>query len=180
MSLLCSVDGCALQPPADFVSIIRDGPCIELTFANCRTSQRAHEDHFTTPSAPIDLIEAMSGPCRNVIGASRAFESSAVPRLARRTFASQTSTSTPSSRVLLGTKLQCLREAQRANSSLKCANSLREQTRSFTQSTSRSKLKTIDQIKARNKGGVRTRCCIRSLIKASLLSSGLYACADNN
>jgi protein SCO1/2 len=98
----------------------------------------------------------MTAPCRLAIGASRALESCAASHIARRTFASQSSTSISAPRTVSARRTQCLREAQKISAgSASTANSLQRQTRSFTHSAPRSKLKTIDQIKARNKGGVR-------------------------
>lgn len=108
---------------------------------------RAHRSsHFETISQSHNLFpylhmyrhktfNTMSAPCRLAAGATRALERTAVPRIARRTFASIPSRTTS----------RCLREAQRPV----------QGTRTFTQSASRNKLKTIDQIRARNRGGVR-------------------------
>ncbi|KAH3987800.1 hypothetical protein HBH69_024010 [Parastagonospora nodorum] len=77
----------------------------------------------------------MSAPCRLVMGATRALETTAMPRIARRTIASIPARTAP----------KCLRQPH-----IQAGQSSQ---RSFTQSASRNKLKTIDQIKARNRGG---------------------------
>lgn len=100
----------------------------------------------------------MSAPGRLAVRAARSLETAA----ARRTFASDASISS-SSRRITGRSTQCLREAQRVTSQAGVAGSSQSQTRSFSQTISRNKLKTIDQIKARNKGGV---CRIRSSVPA--------------
>jgi hypothetical protein len=97
----------------------------------------------------------MSTSCRLAVGAAKALENSAAPRIARRTFASASSKPISTSRTATYGSLRCLRETQRTGTEAgHAANGLRGQTRSFSQSASRSKLKTIDQIRARNKGGV--------------------------
>lgn len=96
----------------------------------------------------------MSASCRLAIGATKVLENSAAPRIARRTFASS-SNSTATSRTTTHGSLRCLRETQRTVVQAgEAASGLRGQIRSFSQSASRGALKTIDQIKARNKGGV--------------------------
>jgi len=126
----------------------------ELTFRIFGiNSRRIEPPHDLTPRT-YRQPHIMSAPCRLAIGATRALESGAAPRMARRTLASQSSAST-SARAVRGTNTQCLRESQLSNAGTsRSANSLRGQTRTFTQSASRNKLKTIDQIRARNKGGV--------------------------
>jgi hypothetical protein len=100
-------------------------------------------------------IIAMHMPCRIAAGAARALESNAAPRVARRTFASCSSKSTTPSWTTADARTQCLRQVQRsATSSERIASGVRAQRRPFSQTTSRHKLKTIDQIRARNKGGV--------------------------
>jgi hypothetical protein len=96
----------------------------------------------------------MSASCRLAIGATKALENSAAPRIARRTFASS-SNSKATPRTTTHRSLRCLREIQRAGIETgRAGSACKAQTRSFSQSASRSALKTIDQIKARNKGGV--------------------------
>ncbi|KAF2034531.1 SCO1 protein [Setomelanomma holmii] len=90
----------------------------------------------------------MSVPSRAVARAAQSFECAA----ARRSFASDSSIYSSSQR-LAGRGTQCLREAQRATISSQTARVSQSQIRSFSQTTSRNKLKTIDQIKARNRGG---------------------------
>lgn len=81
----------------------------------------------------------MAAPTRCAAGAVKALRSSIAPRPApHRTFASSALNSTVSSRT-------CLREAQRL--------AVAAPRRTFAQTASRNKLKTIDQIRARNKGG---------------------------
>jgi protein SCO1/2 len=77
----------------------------------------------------------MAAPTRCAASAVKALRSSIAPR---RTFASSALNSTASSRT-------CLREAQRLAAAAP--------RRTFAQTASRNKLKTIDQIRTRNKGG---------------------------
>jgi hypothetical protein len=147
------VEGDDVGPPVDFVSIIRAGPCTQFQRSKNPTTHPIATPH--RPQPHIQLIE-MSAPCRIAVGAAKTFENSATPLVARRTFASHTSNSTSVSRTATRGSLRCLRETRRtALSAGETANNLRSQSRAFSQSTSRSALKTIDQIKARNKGGVR-------------------------
>ncbi|KAH7079334.1 SCO1/SenC-domain-containing protein [Paraphoma chrysanthemicola] len=89
----------------------------------------------------------MSAPSRMAVRAARSIEAAA----ARRTFASNASiSSTPRTSAR---SIQCLREARRDAGSSGIKNVAQSQTRTFSQTTSRHKLKTIDQIKARNRGG---------------------------
>ena len=126
----------------------------ELTFPLCGKVSRHIEPLYDLALRTYRQPHIMSAPCRLAIGATRALESGAAPRVARRTFVSHSSTST-SSRATRGTNTQCLREAQLSSAGTsRSATSLRGQTRTFTQSASRNKLKTIDQIRARNRGGV--------------------------
>jgi len=115
--------------------------------------------HRTSPQQRFpdtsDPTLAMYAPCRIAVGAARALESNAAPRVARRTFTSCGSHSTTPSRTTAGAHTQRLRQAQRSANSLgSSAGGVQAQRRSFSQTTSRHKLKTIDQIRTRNKGGV--------------------------
>jgi hypothetical protein len=97
----------------------------------------------------------MSAPSRCIAAATRGLQSNSSPRVTQRTFASHTSNPVASSRKATAGNTTCLRELQRTQQEAgRAANSVQGQTRTFSQSTSRSKLKTIDQIRARNKGGV--------------------------
>ncbi|KAF1831770.1 SCO1 protein [Decorospora gaudefroyi] len=93
----------------------------------------------------------MSAPSRCIAAAARGFKSIPVARISHRTITSHTSTPAASLRQAIGGNTTCLRALQRAKeeSSKNGAGRIRN----FTQSASRSKLKTIDQIRARNKGG---------------------------
>jgi hypothetical protein len=109
----------------------------------------------------------MSTPCRLAIGAARAVENTAAPQIARRTLSTS---SISSSRAQFGKSAQCLRNAQISGArSMKPLDSFRGQARSFTQSASRNKLKTIDQIRARNKGGVCAQSSFHSRIQEKML-----------
>ncbi|KAH7381622.1 SCO1/SenC-domain-containing protein [Pyrenochaeta sp. MPI-SDFR-AT-0127] len=96
----------------------------------------------------------MSAPCRSAVGAVKALRSSSATSAARRTFTSQTSNSrAPLQPAARGNSI-CLREFKKFPSGgYKLAGNFQGQMRSFSQSASRTKLKTIDQIRARNKGG---------------------------
>ncbi|KAF7677351.1 sco1 protein [Alternaria burnsii] len=96
----------------------------------------------------------MAAPARCMATATRSIQSSQAARITYRTFASSTSSPAASSRKVAAANTTCLRQLQTArNASGKAATSCQSQTRNFSQSASRSKLKTIDQIRARNKGG---------------------------
>jgi hypothetical protein len=140
--------------PAEVAIIIRQWPVREAHISNFRRRHRA-SPHQRISNISNKPAIAMSTPCRFAAGAARAFESSATPRIARRTFASCGSKSTTPSRTAAGARTQCLRETQRSATALeRIARGVQAQTRSFSQTTPRHKLKTIDQIRARNKGGV--------------------------
>lgn len=97
----------------------------------------------------------MSTPSRCLVTATRNLKNAPAARISQRTFASSILNSLASQRNATARNTTCLRELQRAqNGSGKVASSNRGQTRTFAQSTSRKALKTIDQIRARNKGGV--------------------------
>ncbi|KAF1913496.1 SCO1/SenC-domain-containing protein [Ampelomyces quisqualis] len=96
----------------------------------------------------------MSAPCRISAGVARTIGTTAAPRIARRTFALHSANLTSASPLTTRGGPICLRESQ--GSSIRAgelASPSRGPTRSFTQSASRSKLNTIDQIRARNRGG---------------------------
>jgi hypothetical protein len=113
---------------------------------------RAHRARGTFPVIPT--LPARSNSLRTAHDSLKTLENSAAPRIARRTFASHNSNST-SARAATNGSLRCLRESQKPTIEAGMAMSgARSQTRSFTQSASRNKLKTIDQIRARNRGGV--------------------------
>ncbi|XP_014552678.1 hypothetical protein COCVIDRAFT_109767 [Bipolaris victoriae FI3] len=96
----------------------------------------------------------MSTPSRCLATAAKNLRNSRIATVPQRAFASSTTNALASSRNGTAPKTTCLRELQRTQiSSGKTAGSLGGQTRTFSQSASRSKLKTIDQIRARNKGG---------------------------
>ncbi|KAH7405709.1 SCO1/SenC-domain-containing protein [Phaeosphaeria sp. MPI-PUGE-AT-0046c] len=92
----------------------------------------------------------MSSSCRLAAGLAKALDTTAAPRIARRTFASS-STNNAASQTAPREGLRCLKTPQRP--AVEASRSTKCQTRPFTQSASRSKLQTIDQIKARNRGG---------------------------
>lgn len=103
---------------------------------------------------PSPLIHAinMSAPSRCRAAATKALPAA---RISQRTFASNRLKVAASSRPTPGGV--CLRETQRMRlGSEGCTSKVPRQMRLFSQSAPRSKLKTIDQIRARNKGGVRT------------------------
>ncbi|OAL05668.1 SCO1 protein [Phaeosphaeriaceae sp. SRC1lsM3a] len=87
----------------------------------------------------------MSSSCRLTASLAKSLENTATPRIARRTFATSNSKTAPRE------TLRCLKTPQRPI--LEVSRNTGSQARSFTQSASRSALKTIDQIKARNRGG---------------------------
>jgi hypothetical protein len=126
----------------------------ELDFESYNHTVHASIPRPLAATAQLNL-EIMSAPCRISAGLSRTIETTAAPRIARRTFASHSANLTSASPVTTPGGSICLREARRSTI---CAGQLasvsRGQARSFTQSASRSKLKTIDQIRARNRGGV--------------------------
>ncbi|CAN9266021.1 unnamed protein product [Alternaria alternata] len=96
----------------------------------------------------------MAAPTRCMATATRSIQSPQAARITYRTFASSTSSPAASSRKVAAANTTCLRQLQTArNATGKAATSCQSQTRNFSQSASRSKLKTIDQIRARNKGG---------------------------
>ncbi|KNG47507.1 SCO1 protein [Stemphylium lycopersici] len=96
----------------------------------------------------------MSAPSRCLATATRNLKNAPAARISQRTFASSTSNSLASPRNATARNTTCLRELQRAqNGSGQTASSHQGQTRTFSQSASRRALKTIDQIRARNKGG---------------------------
>jgi protein SCO1/2 len=124
------------------------------TFQFISTLPQRSSSPRTTPER-VTRYQIMSAPCRLAVGVTRTLENSAAPRIARRTFASHSSNSISAARAATNGSLRCLRETQRSTVEAgKAVGSVRTQTRSFTQSASRSKLKTIDQIRARNRGGV--------------------------
>ena len=82
----------------------------------------------------------MAATTRCAAGAAKALTGSVAPCFAHRTFASSALNSTASS-----SSRTCLRQAQRLAAAAP--------RRTFAQTASRNKLKTIDQIRARNKGG---------------------------
>ncbi|CAN9326269.1 unnamed protein product [Alternaria alternata] len=96
----------------------------------------------------------MAAPTRCMATATRSIQNPQAARITYRTFASSTSSPAASSRKVAAANTTCLRQLQTArNASAKAVTSCQSQTRNFSQSASRSKLKTIDQIRARNKGG---------------------------
>ncbi|KAH6852718.1 SCO1/SenC-domain-containing protein [Alternaria alternata] len=96
----------------------------------------------------------MAAPTRCMATATRSIQTPQAARITYRTFASSTSSPAASSRKVAVGNTTCLRQLQTArNASGKATTSCQSQTRNFSQSVSRSKLKTIDQIRARNKGG---------------------------
>ncbi|RYN22488.1 hypothetical protein AA0113_g3555 [Alternaria arborescens] len=96
----------------------------------------------------------MAAPTRCMATATRSIQNPQAARITYRTFASSTSSLAASSRKVAAANTTCLRQLQTArNAAGKAATSCQSQTRNFSQSASRSKLKTIDQIRARNKGG---------------------------
>jgi hypothetical protein len=100
---------------------------------------------------------SMAAPSRFTATATKTLKNASASRVAHRTFASQTSNSVAPLRTIPRGNTVCLREVQRLRSnSRRTAISSQEQIRLFSQSSSRQKLKTIDQIRARNKGGVRS------------------------
>lgn len=106
---------------------------------------------------PFDIATTMSTPSRCLATAAKNLRNSRIATVPQRAFASSTTNALASSRNGTAPKTTCLRELQRTQiSSGKTAGSFGGQTRTFSQSASRSKLKTIDQIRARNKGGVRS------------------------
>jgi hypothetical protein len=114
----------------------------------------ARSNSLRTAHDSLNRLRTMSAPCRLAVGVTKTLENSAAPRIAHRTFASHSSNST-SARAATNGCLRCLRESQKPTIEAGMAMSgARSQTRSFTQSASRNKLKTIDQIRARNRGGV--------------------------
>jgi hypothetical protein len=112
-----------------------------------RTTPRRHTLHI--------YAITMSAPSRCLATASRSLKNTPATRIAHRSLASTTSNSITSSWKATGGNTTCLREAQRIQTSgIRAAGGYQGQIRTFSQSASRSKLKTIDQIRARNKGGV--------------------------
>ncbi|KAF2856521.1 SCO1 protein [Plenodomus tracheiphilus IPT5] len=96
----------------------------------------------------------MSAPSGCIAAASKSLRSAPVARVAQRSFASKTPNSTLPSRMKVRGNAICLRDVQRLqNKQGRAIGTLQGQIRAFSQSTPRSKLKTIDQIRARNKGG---------------------------
>jgi hypothetical protein len=124
-----------------------------------RISNNLRIDTATTPHLQGRHTLQHHVSCRLAIGAAKSLENGAAPRIARRTFASCSSKPTPTSRTTTNGSLRCLRETQSTGINAgQTASGLKVQARLFSQSTSRNALKTIDQIKARNKGGVRSSC----------------------
>jgi hypothetical protein len=98
----------------------------------------------------------MAAPSRCLATATKNIQSPRAARITSRTFASSTSSLVASWRKVTAGNTTCLRELQMAqNGQRRVASNIQGQTRNFSQSASRTKLKTIDQIRARNKGGVR-------------------------
>lgn len=123
----------------------------------------------------------MSVPSRCLATATKGLQIGPVAQAARRTFASRTANSIASLRTAPGGNTTCLREAQRLrNGGLKNASNMQGQTRTFSQSALRYKLKTIDQIKARNKGGVRAIVPVESRILAQVTSEILRMVTNIN
>ena len=137
--------------------IIRVGPCsfeahIPNLYKYIHTTKTTLHVTWTSLNSPISPI-AMSTSSRCIAAAAR---SAPTARIAQRTVASHISNLATSLRTAPGGNGICLRELQRARMGAgSTASGLACQMRGFSQSTSRSKLKTIDQIRARNKGGVR-------------------------
>ncbi|KAH9866397.1 hypothetical protein IAQ61_008402 [Plenodomus lingam] len=96
----------------------------------------------------------MSAPTRCMVAASKSLQSAPIARVAQRSFASSASKSIASVRTAPRSNALCVRESRvLQNKRRKTIVGPQSQMRQFSQSTSRSKLKTIDQIRARNKGG---------------------------
>jgi hypothetical protein len=141
----------------------------ELDFESCNQFLSASNTRHSAYTAQPTL-EIMSAPCRISAGLSRTLEITAAPRIARRTFATRSANLTSTSSVTTRGGLKCLREAERsAIGAGKLTSASRAQTRSFTQSASRSKLKTIDQIRARNRGGVCHLVCSAYMREAHIV-----------
>lgn len=138
--------------------VIRFSPCTSLHLEILGKSQATFGTRHVTKSRhiPSNKAIAMSAPCRLAAGTARKIESCAAPQIGRRTFASCSNHPVAPSRTANGAHIRCLREAKRGSFHIReAASSSQAQMRSFSQSTPRNKLNTIDQIKARNKGGVR-------------------------
>lgn len=101
----------------------------------------------------------MSSSCNCIRGAAKGLRPAAALRLPIRTSARRSFASSPSSRAQASRtnrSTTCLFGAQKeARPIQSVVNSWRGQTRPFSNSTPRQALKTVEQIKARNKGGVR-------------------------
>jgi hypothetical protein len=139
--------------------VIRHWPVHECCISNCEKSiphrQSATPHHNTLSDAAI----AMATPGRCLATATKNLKNRSIATIPQRTITSSTRNSFATSRNATALNTTCLKELQRAQIGVeKSANSLRGQIRAFSQSASRNKLKTIDQIRARNKGGV---CSIR-------------------
>lgn len=104
------------------------GPCIRCSMEAPKSSSIT-----TIPTHPISP-HTMAAPSRSTARFATALKSSTTPRIAARTFASR-APSAPSR--------TCLRQPQPTMATR----------RAFSNTSSRQKLTTIDQIKARNKGG---------------------------
>jgi hypothetical protein len=116
------------------------------------------QHQFPTPRRHrvSDNNTQMAAPTKCMATAMRNISSPQAARVTHRTFAFSTSSPVASSRKAAARNLTCRRELQTTQMGLrKAANSCWGHKRCFSQSAPRSKLKTIDQIRARNKGGVR-------------------------
>lgn len=99
----------------------------------------------------------MSVPSRCISVLSKRHQNLPISRITQRSFASSTRHPTTSSRTAPRGNTVCLRAAPKTHrDNGRTWKDLQGQIRTFSQSSSRSKLTTIDQIRARNKGGVST------------------------
>lgn len=125
---------------------------LELRKVSHINIRHAPQDH----QRPFDIATTMSTPSKCLATAAKNLRNPRIATVPQQAFASSTTNALAYSRSGTAPKTTCLRELQRIqNGAGKTASSLGGQTRTFSQSASRSKLKTIDQIRARNKGGVR-------------------------
>ena len=116
------------------------------------------QHHFATPRRHTvsNINTPMAAPMKCMATAVRSNSGPRAARVTHRTFAFSTSSPVASSRKPSAGNATCRRGLQTTRIGPKnAASSFQGHTRGFSQSTPRSKLKTIDQIRARNKGGVR-------------------------
>jgi hypothetical protein len=140
--------------------VIRDGLCSRACHLMLEKVSRSI-DTITPPTPyirePFPVAIAMSSSCNCIAGAVKGLRPTAALRNPLRTAArrSLTSSSTAAPRITTGQGTLCLRRSEVQPQQWRSAvGSLRSEARWFSNTTSRQKLKTIEQVKARNKSGV--------------------------